>query len=42
MWHTTVSVYYITVETLSYAKGDKCGECCRTALNTKMSTSQSK
>ena len=39
---TTVSIHNITVETLSYAKGDKCGEWCRTALNTKMSTSQSK
>ena len=42
MQHTTVSVHYITVETLSYAKSDKCGEWCGTALNTKMSTSQSK
>ena len=42
MQDTTISVHYITVETLSYAKGDKCGEWCRTALNTKTSTSQSK
>ena len=42
MWYTTVSVHYITVETLSYAKSDKCGEWCGTALNTKTSTSQSK
>ena len=42
MQHTTLSVHYITVETLSYAKGDKCGEWCRTALNTKTSTSQDK
>ena len=42
MLHTTVSIHYITVETLSYAKGDKCGEWYRTSLNTKTSTSQSK
>ena len=42
MQHPTISVQYITVETLSYAKSDKCGEWCRTALNAKMSTSQSK
>ena len=39
---TTVSVHYTTVETLSYAKGDKCGEWCRTGLRTKTSTSWSK
>ena len=42
MRHPTASVQYITVETHSYAKSDKCGEWCRTALNTKTSTSQSK
>ena len=42
MWHTTVSVHYITVETLSYAKSDKYREWYRTALNTKTSTSQNK
>ena len=39
---TTVSVHYVTVETLSHAKGNKCGEWCGTVLNTKTSTSQSK
>ena len=39
---TTVSVHYVTVETLSYAKSNKCGEWCRTVLNTKTSTSQSR
>ena len=39
---TTVSVHYVAVETLSYAKSNKCGEWCGTVLNTKTSTSQSK
>ena len=39
---TTVSVHDITVETLSYAKGNKYREWCGTVLNTKTSTSQSK
>ena len=39
---TTVSVHYVTVETLSYAKNNKCGEWCGTVLNTKTLTSQSK
>ena len=39
---TTVSIHYVAVENLSYAKGNKCGEWCRTVLNTKTSTSQSK
>ena len=39
---TTISVHDVTVETLSYTKGDKCGEWCRTSLSTKTSTSQSK
>ena len=39
---TTVPVHDVAVETLSYAKGNKCGEWCRTVLNTKTSTSQSK
>ena len=42
MWHTTVSVHYITMDTLSYVRSDTCGEWCRTSLNTKMTTSQSK
>ena len=42
MWHTTISVHYITVDTLSYARSDTCGEWCRTSLNAKMTTSQSK
>ena len=32
----------MTLETLSYGKGNKCGEWCRTVLNTKTLTSQSK
>ena len=39
---TTVSVHYATMETLSYAKGNKCGEWCGTVLNTNTSTTQSK
>ena len=39
---TNISVHYLTVETLSYAKGNKCGEWCGTVLNTKTLTSQSK
>ena len=39
---TTISIHDITVETLSYAKSNKCGEWCGTVLNTKTSTSQSK
>ena len=39
---TTVSVHYVIVETLSYAKSNKCGEWCETVLNTKTSTTQSK
>ena len=39
---TTISIHYVTVETLSYAKSNKCGEWCGTVLNTKTSTSQSK
>ena len=42
MWHTTVSVHYITMDTLSYARSDTYGELCRTSLNTKTTTSQSK
>ena len=38
----TISVHYVTVETLSYAKSNKCGEWCGTVLNIKTSTSQSK
>ena len=36
---TTVSIHYVTVETLSYTKSNKCGEWCGTVLNTKTSTS---
>ena len=39
---TTVSIHYVSVETLSYAKSNKCGKWCGTVLNTKTSTSQSK
>ena len=39
---TTVSIHYVAVEALNYAKGNKCGEWCGTVLNTKTSTSQSK
>ena len=38
---TTVSIHYVAMETLSYAKSNKCGEWCGTVLNTKTSTSQS-
>ena len=38
---TVVSVHYIDVETLSYARGDRCGEWCGTTLNTNTSLSQS-
>ena len=41
-WHTTVSVHYITVDTLSYPKSDTCGKWCGTSLDTKMTASQSK
>ena len=39
---TTISVHYVTVESLSYAKSNKCGEWCGTVLNTNTSTTQSK
>ena len=39
--NTVVSTHYIDVETLSYAKGDKCGDWCGTTLNTDTSVSQS-
>ena len=39
---STVSIHYVTVETLNYTKSSKCGEWCGTVLDTKMSTSQSK
>ena len=39
---TTISIHYVIVETLSYTKDNKSGEWCRTVLNTKTSTSQSK
>ena len=31
---TTISIHYVTVETLSYAEGNKYGEWCGTVLNT--------
>ena len=37
-----VSAHCIDVKTLSYAKGDKCGDWCGTTLNTGMCTLQSK
>ena len=39
---TTIAVHYVAVETLSYTKGNKCGEWCGTVLNIKTSTTQSK
>ena len=39
--NTVVSTHYIDGETLSYAKGDKCGDWCGTTLNTDTSVSQS-
>ena len=39
---TTVSVHYVTVETLSYAEGNKCEESCGIVLNTNTSITQSK
>ena len=39
---TTISIYYVTVETLSCAKCNKCEEWCGTVLNTNTSTKQSK
>ena len=39
---TTISVHYITVETLNYTNSNKCGEWCRTVLDTRTTTSQSK
>ena len=39
---TTISIHYVAVETLNYAKSNKCGEWWGTVLNTKTSTSQRK
>ena len=39
--NTVVSAHYIDVETLSHARGDRCGDWCGTTLNTNTSTSQS-
>ena len=36
-----LSAHYIDVETLSCARGDKCGDWCGMTLNTDMSVSQS-
>ena len=38
---TVVSAHYIDVETLSHARGDRCGHYCGTTLNTYTSISQS-
>ena len=39
--NTVVSAHYIDVETLSYARGDRCGEWCGATLNTDTSVSKS-
>ena len=39
--NTVVSAHYIDVETLSHARGDRCGDWCGTTLNSNTSTSQS-
>ena len=39
--NTVVSTHYIDVETLSYARGDRCGDWCGMTLNTDTSVSQS-
>ena len=39
---STISVHYVTVETLNYTKSNKHGEWCGTVLDTKTSTSKSK
>ena len=39
--NTVVSTHYIDVETLSYARGDRCEDWDGTTLNTDMSVSQS-
>ena len=39
---TTIPIHYVAVETLSYTKGNKCGEWCGTVLNIKTLTLQSK
>ena len=39
---TTASVHNITVETFSYAMGNRCIEWCRTSLSTKTITTQSR
>ena len=39
--NTVVSTHYIDVETLSYAKGDRCGDWDGTTLNTDTYVSQS-
>ena len=38
--NTIVSAHYINVETLSHARGDRCGDWYGTTLNTNTSTSQ--
>ena len=39
---STISMHYVTVETLNCTKSNKCGEWYGTVLDTKTSTSQSK
>ena len=39
--NTVVSAHYIDVETLSHARGDRCGDWCGMTLNTNTSISQS-
>ena len=39
--NTVISTHFIHVETLSYARGDRCGDWCGMTLNTDTSVSQS-
>ena len=39
---TAISIHYVAVVTLSYAKSNKCEEWCGTVLDTNTSTTQSK
>ena len=41
MQNSIVSAHYINVETLSCARGHRCGDWCGTTLNTDTSTRQS-
>ena len=38
---TCISTHYIDVDTLGHAEGDRCGDWCRTTLNTDMIILQS-